>query len=51
MAVTGLLHDGALQLGASHGEAVRSILAIAAVIAIVAALAAASALTRKQAPE
>jgi MFS family permease len=50
MAVTGLLHDGALQLGASHGEAVRSILAIAAVIAIVAALAAASALTRKQAP-
>jgi MFS transporter, DHA3 family, macrolide efflux protein len=50
MAVTGLLHDGALQLGASHEEAVRSILAIAAVIAIVAALAAASALTRKQAP-
>ncbi len=50
MAVTGLLHDGALQLGASHGEAVRSILAIAAVIAVVAALAAASDLSRKQAP-
>jgi MFS transporter, DHA3 family, macrolide efflux protein len=50
MAMTGLLHDGALQLGASHGEAVRSILAIAAAIALAAAVGAAAALRRKQAP-
>ena len=50
MAITGLLHDGGLQLGTSHGEAFRSILAITAVITIVAALAAAPALTREQAP-
>ncbi|MDP6876839.1 MAG: MFS transporter, partial [Alphaproteobacteria bacterium] len=48
MAVTGLLHDGWLQLGASHMEAVRYILAIAAMIATVAAV---MALANRQASE
>jgi MFS family permease len=48
MALTGLLHDGWLQLGASHMEAVRYILLIAAVVAMVAAV---TALANRQASE
>jgi MFS family permease len=46
MAVTGLMHDGLLHLGASHAMAVRGILSAAALIAVTATIAA---LTREPA--